>query len=55
MAWTGPDELVTQVQRLWDQGRLLSCAVPFGELAAPSRTAIEEYRARRAAHGGVDR
>src|SRR5262245_16755949 len=28
MAWTGPDELVAQVQRLWDQGRLLACAVP---------------------------
>jgi hypothetical protein len=31
MAWTGPDELVAQVQRLWEQGDLLSCAVPFHE------------------------
>jgi hypothetical protein len=31
MAWTGPDELVAQVQRLWDEGRLLACAVPIGE------------------------
>ena len=30
MAWTGPDELVAQVQRLWEQGRLLACAVPAG-------------------------
>ena len=30
MTWTGPDELVAQVQRLWDQGRLLACAVPSG-------------------------
>jgi len=30
MAWTGPDELVAQVQRLWDQGRLLACAVSIG-------------------------
>ena len=31
MAWTGPDELAAQVQRLWEQGRLLACAVPFDE------------------------
>ena len=31
MIWTGPEELVAQVQRLWDQGRLLACAVPVGE------------------------
>jgi hypothetical protein len=31
MTWTTPDELLAQLQRLWDQGRLLACAVPFGE------------------------
>jgi hypothetical protein len=29
MAWTGPDEIVAQVQRLWNQGRLLACAIPL--------------------------
>ena len=31
MGWSGPDEIVAQVQRLWDQGRLLACAVPISE------------------------
>jgi hypothetical protein len=29
MSWTGPDEIVAQVQRLWNQGRLLACAIPL--------------------------
>ena len=31
MSWTSPDEIVAQVQRLWNQGRLLACAIPLCE------------------------
>jgi hypothetical protein len=31
MSWTGPDHLVAQVQRLWDQGRILASGVPAEE------------------------
>lgn len=30
-SWAHPVDLVMQVQRLWDRGRLLACAVPMGE------------------------
>jgi hypothetical protein len=41
MTWTVPDELVAQVQRLWNQGRLLSCAVPFGVSEHAAGNALE--------------
>ena len=41
MTWTVPDELVAQVQRLWDQGRLLSCAVPYGVSEHAAGNALE--------------
>jgi hypothetical protein len=28
MSWTGPDHIVAQVQRLWDEGRILASGVP---------------------------
>jgi hypothetical protein len=31
MTWTSPDDLASQLQRLWDQGRLLACLVPAGK------------------------
>jgi len=30
-SWAHPSELMMQVQRLWDRGRLLACTVPAGE------------------------
>jgi hypothetical protein len=43
MAWTGPDEIVAQVQRLWDQGRLLACAVPFSEAGRAACDTLLEF------------
>jgi len=43
MAWTGPDELVAQVQRLWDQGRLLACAVPVTEAERAAGDALLQF------------
>jgi hypothetical protein len=43
MAWTGPDEIVAQVQRLWDQGRLLACAVPFSEAGRAECDTLLEF------------
>lgn len=40
MVWTTPDELVAQVQRLWDQGRLLACVVPLGEAKRAAGNAL---------------
>src|SRR5262245_2887666 len=39
-SWAHPIDLVTQVQRLWDRGRLLACAVPAGEPGDSARDSL---------------
>lgn len=40
-SWAHPTELVMQVQRLWDRGRLLACAVPAGEAGGGASDRLE--------------
>ena len=40
-SWAQPIELVMQVQRLWDRGRLLACAVPAGESGSSASDRLE--------------
>src|SRR5262245_7944114 len=41
MSWTRPEDLAAQVQRLWDQGRLLSCARSLESAVDGADRAIE--------------
>ena len=41
MSWTSPEDLTAQVRRLWDQGRLLSCALSVESAVNGADRAIE--------------
>lgn len=43
MTWTGPDDLESQLEHLWDQGRLLACMVPAGDADGTADETILQF------------
>ncbi|MCL4765302.1 MAG: hypothetical protein KJZ80_03625 [Hyphomicrobiaceae bacterium] len=41
MPWTSPDDLAAQVRRLWDQGRLLACALSVESSTSGARSILD--------------